>query len=167
MYIMSLVSISKVVDYEYSPFFLRDSRANETQARVKVTSREKGETRRGERRMRDCSYSTKVVVSRIEEEAISLSILILLLSSLWLTSSLFQLQPIFISVCPHFMSYVAVLRPCRLSQFNPNRASIGRTIAFYPNRPGSNPGSEAKHGNMSSLLVDIVVVRTCLLPSHS
>ena len=71
---MSLVSISKVVDYEYSPFFLRDSRANETQARVKVTSREKGETRRGERRMRDCSYSTKVVVSRIEEEAISLSI---------------------------------------------------------------------------------------------
>ena len=98
MYIVSLVSISKVVDYEYSPIFLRDSRANETQARVKVTSREKGETRRGERRMRDCSYSTKVVVSRIEEEAISLSILILLLSSLWLTSSLFQ-------------------------QFNPNRAS--------------------------------------------
>ena len=73
--------------------------------------------------MRDCSYSTKVVVSRIEEEAISLSILILLLSSLWLTSSLFQLQPIFMSVCPHFMSYVAVLRPFRLSQFNPNRAS--------------------------------------------
>ena len=63
---MSLVSISKVVDYEYSPLILRDSRANETQARVKVTSREKGETRRGERRMRDCSYSTKVVVSRIE-----------------------------------------------------------------------------------------------------
>ena len=120
---MSLVSISKVVDYEYSPFFLRDSRANETQARVKVTSREKGETLRGERRMRDCSYSTKVVVSRIKEEAISLSILILLLSSLWLTSSLFQLQPIFMSVCPHFMSYVAVLRPFRLSQFNPNRAS--------------------------------------------
>ena len=38
---MSLVSISKVVDYEYSPFFLRDSRANETQARVKITTRER------------------------------------------------------------------------------------------------------------------------------
>ena len=90
---------------------------------MKVTPRKEGETRRGGSKKKDYSYSTKVVVSRIEEEAISLSILILLLSNLWLTSSLFQLQPIFMSVCRHFMSYVAVLRPCHLSQFNPNRAS--------------------------------------------
>ena len=32
---------SQTVDYEYSPFFLRDSRVRETRARVKITSREK------------------------------------------------------------------------------------------------------------------------------
>ena len=30
------------LDYEWSPFFLRDSRASETRARVKITPREKG-----------------------------------------------------------------------------------------------------------------------------
>ena len=38
------------LDYEWSPFFLRDSRASEARARVKITPREKGETRRGERK---------------------------------------------------------------------------------------------------------------------
>ena len=33
-------------DYEQSPFFLRDSRPSERRARVKITPREKGETRR-------------------------------------------------------------------------------------------------------------------------
>ena len=37
------------LDYEQSPFFLRDSRTSETRARVKVTPHEKGESRRGER----------------------------------------------------------------------------------------------------------------------
>ena len=36
---------------------------------MKVTPRKKGETRRGERRMRHYSYSTKVLVSRNEEDA--------------------------------------------------------------------------------------------------
>ena len=35
------------LDYEQSPFSLRDSRASETRARVKITPREKGETWRG------------------------------------------------------------------------------------------------------------------------
>ena len=35
-----------MVDYEQSLFFLRDSRESETQARVKITPREKGETPR-------------------------------------------------------------------------------------------------------------------------
>jgi len=39
----------KRLDYEYSPFFLEDSRPSETRARVKITLREKGKTRRGER----------------------------------------------------------------------------------------------------------------------
>ena len=34
-------------DSKYSSFFLRDSRASETRARVKITPREKGETRWG------------------------------------------------------------------------------------------------------------------------
>ena len=33
-----------VLDYEYSPFFLRDRRASETRARVKITPREIVET---------------------------------------------------------------------------------------------------------------------------
>ena len=51
---------------------------------------------------------------------------------------------------------------CCLSQYNPDRASRKGN-----HRPGSNPGSEAKHRNMSSLLVNIVVAGTCLLPSNS
>ena len=43
----SLVSRLRVV-----PFFLRDSRASETRARVNITPREKGKTRWGERKMR-------------------------------------------------------------------------------------------------------------------
>ena len=31
------------VDYEYSPFFLRDSRASETRVRTKITPHKKGE----------------------------------------------------------------------------------------------------------------------------
>ena len=38
------------LDYEWSPFSLRDSRASEARARVKITPREKGETQRGERK---------------------------------------------------------------------------------------------------------------------
>ena len=34
------------VDYEQSPFFLSDSGASETRARVKITPREKGDTLR-------------------------------------------------------------------------------------------------------------------------
>ena len=37
-----------LLDYEQSPFFVSDSRASETRARVKITPREKGETRLGE-----------------------------------------------------------------------------------------------------------------------
>ena len=33
------------LDYEQSPFFLRDSRASETRGHVKIIPREKGETR--------------------------------------------------------------------------------------------------------------------------
>ena len=33
--------VSRDLDYEWSPFFLRDSRASETRARVKITPREK------------------------------------------------------------------------------------------------------------------------------
>ena len=36
---------SGFLDYKKSPFFLRDSKASETRARVKITPREKGETR--------------------------------------------------------------------------------------------------------------------------
>ena len=39
------------------PFFLRDRWARETRARVKTTPREKGETRRGVRKIRDCRQS--------------------------------------------------------------------------------------------------------------
>ena len=46
-------SIKIALDYEWSPFFLRESRASKTQARVKITSLEKGETQRGERKMGD------------------------------------------------------------------------------------------------------------------
>ena len=35
-------SPSPTLDYEYCPFFLRDGRTSETQARVKITPREKG-----------------------------------------------------------------------------------------------------------------------------
>ena len=45
------------VDHEKSPFFLRDSRASETRTSVKITPREQGETRRGERKMRDYRQS--------------------------------------------------------------------------------------------------------------
>ena len=38
-----------VLDYKWSPFSLRNSGVSETRARVKITSREKGETRWGER----------------------------------------------------------------------------------------------------------------------
>ena len=38
-------------------FSLRDSRANETRVRVKIIQREKGETRRGERQIRDYRQS--------------------------------------------------------------------------------------------------------------
>ena len=38
-------------EYMYSPFFLRDSRASETWACVKITPHEKGETRRGQRKI--------------------------------------------------------------------------------------------------------------------
>ena len=37
-------SVVLQLDYEQSPFFLRDSRASETRARVKITPREKGES---------------------------------------------------------------------------------------------------------------------------
>ena len=46
-------SIIIALDYEWSPFFLRESRASETQARLKITSLEKGKTQRGERKMGD------------------------------------------------------------------------------------------------------------------
>ena len=42
-----------LLDYESSPVFLREGRASKTRARVKITPREKGETRRWERKMRD------------------------------------------------------------------------------------------------------------------
>ena len=42
--------IGNKLDYEWSPFFLRDSGANETRARVKITPRKKGETRWGGRK---------------------------------------------------------------------------------------------------------------------
>ena len=42
---------SNLLDYEQSPFFLRDSRASETRERVKITHTRKGDTRRGERKM--------------------------------------------------------------------------------------------------------------------
>ena len=67
--------------------------------------------------MRHYSYSTKVLVSRIEEEAMSLSILILLLSSLWLTSSLHvaspnhlhvSLSPFHLSVCRCFKAMLSI-----------------------------------------------------------
>ena len=45
------------VDHEKSQFFLRDSRASETRTSVKITPREQGETRRGERKMRDYRQS--------------------------------------------------------------------------------------------------------------
>ena len=35
------------IDYEYSPFFLRNSKASERRARVKITPREKGISRVG------------------------------------------------------------------------------------------------------------------------
>ena len=35
------VYAEKFLDYEYSPVFLRDSKASETRARVKITPREK------------------------------------------------------------------------------------------------------------------------------
>ena len=47
----SLSIVDPVVDYEKSPFFLRDSRASETRARVKITQTRKGDTRRGEGKM--------------------------------------------------------------------------------------------------------------------
>ena len=42
--------IGKKLDYEWSPFFLRDSGVNETRARVKITPRKKGGTRWGGRK---------------------------------------------------------------------------------------------------------------------
>ena len=36
-------TVNSAIDYEQSPFFLRDSRASKTRARVKITPREKGE----------------------------------------------------------------------------------------------------------------------------
>ena len=39
-------SKKELLNYEWSPFSLRDSRASETRTRVNITSREKGETRR-------------------------------------------------------------------------------------------------------------------------
>ena len=41
----------KNLDYEWSPFVLRNSRASETRARVKIIPREKGETRWEERKI--------------------------------------------------------------------------------------------------------------------
>ena len=41
---MKLSFLCTVIDYEWSPFFLRVSRASETRARVKITPREKSET---------------------------------------------------------------------------------------------------------------------------
>ena len=40
-----LVESRILVDHEKSPFFLRDTRATETRARMKIKSRKKGETR--------------------------------------------------------------------------------------------------------------------------
>ena len=42
--------VTYFLDYEWSPFFLNDSIASETRARVKITPHEKSETRRGERK---------------------------------------------------------------------------------------------------------------------
>ena len=46
------------INYKWSPYFLRDSRPSETRARV-ITPREKGETRWGERKMRNHRQSPR------------------------------------------------------------------------------------------------------------
>ena len=43
---MGYTGMFLTIDYEWSPFFLRETRANETRVRVKISPREKGETQR-------------------------------------------------------------------------------------------------------------------------
>ena len=52
------------IDYEKSPFFLRETRANETRARVKIYLREKGETSR----WREFHARSRLARSTIAEE---------------------------------------------------------------------------------------------------
>ena len=48
------------VDYEKSPFFLRDSRASETRARVKIKPHEQGETQRRERKIKAQAFHPSI-----------------------------------------------------------------------------------------------------------
>ena len=54
-----------ILDYEWSPLFLWDSRTSKTRAPVKITPREKGETRQGERKIPEEKWELLVVYNDI------------------------------------------------------------------------------------------------------